>query len=175
MSPVKTRTLVYGPDAVRAASALRIQQSKDSLWPYDWEFGAPGSKHDQANDYAVVPAANTPTEVVAYQVADGLDFYPQSLVLALIGTSFAPGDFTWSLTVNSPVGVTAAQALPYDGFQNVPFPLGTLERPWDFAPGERNILRSRDVLRIVVNNLNLGQGSGAFVGVIRGRVIPAAR
>jgi len=77
------------------------------------------------------------------------------------------------LLLNAPVGVTAAQALPIDGYQNVPFALGTLEIPWKVTPADRNILKGRDTLSIQVTNLNLGPGVGSFVAVIKGYLLPS--
>lgn len=173
MSPVKT--LVSGPQALKAAESLRRARRKDDFWPYDWQFAPPGSKMDQATGFVAVPAQNIATQVVSYQVPDGMNFYPLGVVLTLIGANYAPGDFTWSLTINSPVGISAAQFLPYDGFQNVPFGLGTLEIPWALPRADRNILHARDTARIVVTVASAGLQQGSFAGVITGYVLDSEK
>ena len=160
--------LVYGSDALRAAESLRQQKRKDAAWPYDWEYAPPGSKEDQVVNYVAVPAAGILTEVCEYSVADGLHFYPTDVALVLMGVAYSPGDFTWSLTINSPADVAAPQAFTMDGYASVPVSLGTLEIPWKLPRAERNLLHSRDVMRIVVSNVNLGAGGAFFVGVIKG-------
>lgn len=169
MSP--KRSLVYGPQALVAAESLRQQQTKDKKWPYSWIEAPPGSKQDQGFGYLAIPAAGVVSEVMAYTVADGLSFYPTHVVFQVLGANWTAGDFLWTMDVNSPVGVSAPQSLPIDGYAAVPFPLGTLEIAWEIPRAERNLLHSRDVLRIKATNVGLGVGAGQFLGLVKGYLL----
>ena len=174
---VTGRVLLHGPQAVSAARSLAAQRRKDQNWPYPWDSPPPGSEQVQAFGSLVIPAPNTPTLVMSYTVDDGSEFVPTDILFGVVGTTWAPGDFTWSLTVNSPVGVTAVQALPFFGFQSVPTPLppGPASFPWPIRRGEQSILHSRDTARIVVTNVNLGLGAGSFFAYLLGYTYPTVQ
>jgi hypothetical protein len=179
MSPASStltpkRSIVTGPQAVKATEALRLQQKKDAKWPFSWMDAPPASKQDQTWGHITIPAAAaTYTELFAYEVPDGMMFLPTDLFFVVSGTSWNAGDFLWSLDLNSPTSVSAPQSLPIDGYSAVPFALGSFEIPWMLPRAELNFLHSRDVLRMKVRNINLGAGQGSFNGLVKGYLVPS--
>jgi hypothetical protein len=156
--PANVIRLYSGVDSVRAADALRIAiQGRRDAWPYVHRFAPPSSE-----DVLVIGTANVetvgngPIEVVKYQVNSGKRFFLRAVILGC-NISFVPGDATFTVDRNSPVGVTDSQFLPEHGLINVPVQLGSaiygpfhLQRAREFAP--------LDVVRVKGTNVTLSAG-----------------
>ena len=165
--------LVSGPQAIEAARALKLR----AQWPYPWFVAPPGSRHVfQAGTILApvvgsVPPLSNPTLILAYQVPNNYRFCLKGVLLVYTGVGWVPGDgnIVFSLTVNTPVGLTAAAGIPFKDFQAVTIPLGSFAAgPWPIEPGELSILNSRDILRatVVTNTGVIGPGGNNLLTAI---------
>jgi len=183
MSPLqKTHVLVAGQQQVAAAESLRRKKRAEDAWPFAWTQAPPRSKHVFQSGFLAAPDPATGIqEVLEYRVDDGFDFCLSDLVLQVIG-NWLPGDFTFSLDINSPIGVTSANTLPYKDYQNIQVTMGgngpgaPLASPAPVRSGELSILRARDVLRVKVTNINVPIGNPQFfIAAIWGWVFPSGQ
>jgi len=169
----RPREVLQGPAAVGAASQERERRAAKSEWPYKWVYPPPGAIPvraglDTSGTLAVPTVAAGLTQVLSYTVDLGFRFALTRLVFQLLSSGvygpINPGSFTWSLTVNQPVGITDFQGNYLQGLTNVDVPLGSLQIPWllddpeIFAPG--------DVVRAVVTNVTVPDGSPNFFKAI---------
>ena len=165
--------IMTGAQAVSAARAIKAQHDKQSAWPYEWAFPPENSANVFRQGSLLVPVAATQSLVLQYNVPDSLAFVLTRVCLLVTGVNSLPGDFTWTLDVNLPLGSSSAQGTPLQGFGQVQTQLGSFERAWDIESGELDILKPRDQLRAKVVNNNLGAGNGYFVAMFVGYTIPA--
>lgn len=111
--------------------------------------------------YPLVPVAGTATEGLVYTVDEGFQFALEAIVVTYLNAGapglWNPGDATWSLTLNQPVGIFSFQGSPIQGFGNVDVPLGTLQIPWPLECPE--LFQPNDEIRSVFTNVNLTDGS----------------
>jgi hypothetical protein len=168
-----------GPESIAAAQQLREEIRAKSQWPFPWVFPPPGAIRVTAgadsSGTLIVPAVATPTQGLLYTVDEGFLFAPDALVVEYLNDGVRgdtnPGDFLWSMTLNSPVGVGNFQGSPIQGFTAVDVPLGTLQIPW---PVGCDIYSPNDAIRIVVTNVNLSTGAPNYIkSILRGWTWPA--
>lgn len=154
-------TTLQGPESIAAAQALREERAARNQWPFPWSFPPPGAIRVTAGADAsgtlIVPAVATPTAGLTYTVDEGFQFALEAIVVSFLNAGALglanPGDFTWSLTLNQPVGITSFQGSPIQGFSSVDVPLGTLQIPWPlFCP---ELFQPNDTIRAVFTNVNL--------------------
>ena len=150
---------------VQAADALRKERGQKQQWPYPWSYPPPGAIRVIAgadtSGTLVTPALATPTQGLLYTVDEGFQFVLTELVVIYINGSTSnqgvpPGGFTWSLTVNQPVGVSSFQGSPIQGFTNVDVPLGSIGYPWPLEMPE--FFQPNDQIRSVFTNVALSVG-----------------
>jgi hypothetical protein len=157
-------TVLEGPDSMPAAEAVRDLASQKREWPYPWLFPPPGAVRVSAgldsSGTLLVPVAGVATQGLLYTVDEGFQFALEKLVVIFIGGTVLPGDFTWSLTRNQPVGVSSFQGVTVQGFQNVDVPLGSLQIPWPLECPE--LFDPNDAIRVALTNVNLTSGAGNF-------------
>jgi hypothetical protein len=170
-------TLVTGTTQIAGGRALWKQRQKQSAWPFPWVERPIGSQHVFVQGAIAAPAAPALTTIAQYTVDDGgFYFAPDGIVLfyQVNGNqgAYSPGDFFFSLNVNSING--GPNALPYTYFQNIQTCLGSPQQgPWPIMPGELSVLHSRDVLSANVINVNVNVGSpNFFVAMISGWTWP---
>lgn len=141
-----------GPDSVRAADEVRKRRENQENWPYKHVYPPVNSIPVHAITTALIPTpvAASQVEVLAYQVPSGYLFILQAVVQAVYPTTpFVPGDFIWTVDVNTPLGVTSVQSAPVQGLTAIPVQLGSftasapwrLNRAYEFQP--LDILRSK--------------------------------
>jgi hypothetical protein len=163
-------SVLQGPETIAAAQELRQERASKSQWPYPWTFAPPGAIRvtaglDATGTILVPTAAAGATLGLAYTVDEGFQFALEKLVAIYLGGAILlPGDFTWSLTLNQPIGVTTFQGSPIQGFGNVDVPLGSLQFPWPLEKPE--IFAPNDTIRSVFTNVNLPDGAGNFFKTI---------
>jgi hypothetical protein len=151
--------ILSGPEAVKAARVLERHKKAQQQWPFPWFAPPPNSRHVFAPGAIAAPANATETEIVSYQVQNNFAFALSDILLdASVGT-WVPGSVdgsgnplvSFSVTVNLPVGGSAAQGVAFKDFGQVVTPLGSFANgPWPVHPGELSILHSRDILRATV-------------------------
>jgi hypothetical protein len=86
----------------------------------------------------------------------------RAIIQAFVGGAFLPGDATWTIDRNTPVGIPNLQGQPEQGLINVPVPIGSFA---PFAPDrfERCYeFEELDDVRSKATNVNLGVGSPNF-------------
>jgi hypothetical protein len=148
-------TVLTGPALIQAAAALKAAHDKAVAWPYDWEHRPPGSRQAIAFGSIVAPAQGSQAQILQYNVPDSLQYVPTSLVFEFLGAAWNPGDFTFVLDVNQPIGSISVQGVPFTGYGSVPFNLGSREIPWQIQAGENDKLKSADQVRVKVTNVNV--------------------
>lgn len=172
MAPV----ILNGAAAVGAARAIKAQHDKADAWPYEWMMRPPGSRNVFVSAFVASPATATQVVVLTYKVPDSMSFVLTRLVFQLSGTAaatYSPGDFTFVLDVNQPIGSLSAQGVSFTSFGNVQITLGTLEIPWPVMTGEGDVLKANDEVRIKVTNNSFPVGlPNFFVGIILGYTMP---
>jgi len=165
---MKYSMVLEGPDQVRGAAARREQVKHKTEWPYPYLFAPPGAIRVTAgadsSGTLIVPVAATPTQGLIYTVDEGYLFALERLVVIYMTAgaqgNWNPGDATWSLTVDQPVGVVNYQGMNVQGLTNVDVPLGSLQFPWPLECPE--IFSPNDTVRIAFTNTNLNSGAGNY-------------
>ena len=174
-------SVLQGPAAIHAAQALREQRAADTQWPYPWSYPPPGATRVTAgadtSGSLLVPVAATPTQGLLYSVDDGFQFALEALVVEYLNAgapgAWKPGDATWSLTRNQPVGVFTFQGSPIQGLTNVDVGLGTLQIPWPLECAE--LFQPNDQIRVVFTNTAIGVGDpNHFKAILLGWKWPVA-
>ena len=128
---------VFGNDQIKSADQVRQERANRNDWPYEHLF--PPSNSVPVNQITqtpvAVPAMAATAVVLAYRVPSGMRFIMTALVQNIFGATFLPGDGTWTVDKNTPVGIPDAQRMPMQGLVNVPVPLGSFQTgiPWHFT------------------------------------------
>jgi hypothetical protein len=165
--------VLNGPEAIAAAQQLREERAAKSQWPYPWCYPPPGAIRvtagaDASGTVAVPTALAGATQGLLYTVDEGFQFALEQIVVEYINSGVQgvanPGDFTWSLTLNSPVGVGTFQGSPIQGFTAVDVQLGTLQIPWPLVCAE--LFQPNDAIRSVFTNVNLSSGAPNYFKTI---------
>lgn len=165
MSPYKNGGMVLqGPDSIAAAQALRESRTAKHDWPFPWVFPPRGATRVTAgadsSGTLVVPVAATLTQGLVYTVDQGFQFALEAIVIEYLAAGVQgvvnPGDFTWNLTLNQPVGVTTFQGSPIQGLTNVDVPFGSLVIPWSLFCAD--VFQPNDCIRSTFLNVNLPPG-----------------
>jgi hypothetical protein len=116
----------------------------------------------------VVPAALASAVGLAYTVDEGFQFALEAIVVSYLNAGAIgvanPGDFTWSLTLNQPFGITSFQGSPIQGFSGIDVPLGTLQIPWPLMCPE--LFQPNDLIQSVFTNVNLTAGAPNYFKTI---------
>jgi hypothetical protein len=139
---------------------------------------APGSKHVMVGYSIPAPPTNAQTLIMQYQVPNGFRFRLTGLLLSCNCPAWTPGDgnAVFSLSLNKPVGSTASQGAPLQGFGSVTVPLGSFEHgPWPIPEDDRSLFESRDVVyvSVVSNPLVIAPGSpNVFTAMLVGYIWP---
>lgn len=164
-------TILTGSQAIQQAEQIKRQYDKQSAWPYEWCYAPQNSSGVFRQGFIAVPADGAVNQAVVlqYNVPDSVYFVLQGVSLNLIGATWNPGDFTWLMDVNAPIGLPSAQATPLQGYGAVGTELGSLQDgPYPYVSGELDILKPRDQLRLKVTNNALVAGTGSFVATFTG-------
>jgi len=133
-----------GVDLVKSADKERQDREKRSEWPYLHLFPPPNSiPVNQITQTPVgVPAIGLTAVALAYRVPSGYQFIMTGIVQNIYGSAVNPGDVTWTVDRNKPVGIADSQGMGVQGLINVPVPLGSFpfgviwefKRPYEFEP-----------------------------------------
>lgn len=134
---------------VLAAERLRVLMLRRKLWPYTDLF--PPKVCTPINQIFTIdaPLNNVPTVVLAYQVPSGMRLILQAVIQVKSPLPIAPGDASWTIDVDAPVGIPNFQAMGVQGLTALQGPLGSLQtgkpwslpRPYTFEP--LTVLRSK--------------------------------
>jgi hypothetical protein len=161
--------LVTGPEALKAMDRARRLQDQRDQWPYPWLCPPETAQPKPSFGSILCPTTGTLTEVLEYAVPTGLQFALVGVVQLFFGAGYIDGDqdIFWTLDVDAPIGIAAAQGFPLPGMNNIPVPLGTLAGiPWPFQ--KPFILKQNQVLRSKVflpaNNPLTGAPNGISAG-----------
>jgi hypothetical protein len=163
-----------GPSANFSVRALE-QRRKD--WPYDWIYPPENSIRVRASNSIAAPAAATQTVVLAYTVPAGYYFVMAGLVQTLVitvGSAFVQGSgsVTWTIDVNTQIGITGPIGYPVQGFTNEVVTLGSTVIPWPLVrPDEFN---ENDVIRSkITTTAAITAGAGNyFTSMFLGWILP---
>jgi hypothetical protein len=162
-----------GPDAVRAADAVRRAQAQRNEWPYVHVYPPPNSIRRNPTAYINCPAAGVQATILTFGVPSGYWFFMAQLGLFFSSAAFNPGDFLFSVDKNTPLGGGAFQGVPLTDLQNIGFPFGAFANgPWSLARAE--LFAPEDVIRAKVTNVNLAGGApNVFGAMFGGWLVPA--
>lgn len=177
MSALARPYMTSGADAVKATVAMRERQARLDQWPYWWSYPAPNSTGKRVMDSVAVPVAGTPTVIVEYQVPNACKFVLESVAIDYSGGTSGGGwvqgrgDSLFSITCNQPLTLTAPQGFAVDGFNEIPFLVGSLQGPFNL--GKPEIFKAQDIVRIVGTNVNLADGDPNYwLGALIGWIMP---
>lgn len=162
MKPATARALT-GVQAIDAAEKLREKLQRQSDWPYVHIFPPPNSIpwHAFTQTPVAVPAMGASVAALTYQVPEGLRAYMIGILQNYSGgTGLNPGDLSWTVTQNQPVGISDFQGAPVQGLTAIPVPLGEWQygvwwpfpRAYEFEPD--TVLRS--MVKNVTGNIPAG-------------------
>ena len=166
-------TTLFGPESVAAAHSLRETVAAKSQWPYPWIYPPPGARRvtagaDSSGTIVVPTVAAGVTQGLLYTVTQGYQFALEALVVQYLAAgapgSVIPGQFTWSIDLNLPVGVTSFQGSPIQGFTTVDVQLGNLVIPWPLVCPE--IFQGGDVIRSKFTNVTTPDGAPNYFKTI---------
>lgn len=172
--------IATGPEAVKAANALRDLEARRDIWPFPWVYPPESSIRRNPMAAIVSPAigAVNIAVILAFTVPQGFKFEMLGLTIGAFTTgglpSGNPGDFTFSVDKNTPLGATTVvQGSPLADLQAVPFNLGNpySGEAW-FHFGRSETFAPNDTIRAKVVNVGGGVGSpvyclAMFVGWLR--------
>lgn len=168
-------TILSGAAAVQAAAGLKAAHDKAIAWPYDWIYAPKSSRNVYQEGFIVAPTQGVLSEVLAYKVPDSLQFVLTGIVLQIIGSTWLPGDFIWTIDANLPVGSLSAQGVAFTGFGAVQSTKGSDIYPWPIQSGEGDKLKANDTLRAKILNVNIvAGGSNFFKAIFVGYTMPRA-
>lgn len=156
-----------GPEATKALDALRAVEARRDAWPFPWVYPTEGTIRRNPMGFIASPAiglANQAT-ILTFGVPSGYIFELQGLLIGAYTTGMigvgSPGDFSFSLDKNTPLGGGALQGSPLADLSVIPFNLGSLitgpmplPRSETFAP--------TDIIRAKVINNSGGVGAPVF-------------
>jgi hypothetical protein len=142
----------------------RFRQRKRA-WPYIHRMPPPGAIRVRADGSIAVPTAVAgETQGIAYTVDEGFVFALEALAVEFLASGLPgtvdPGDFTWTLDLNKPVGVGTFQGQSIQGFTQVDIPLGSLVIPWPLEMPD--LFAPNDTIRSKFFNVNLTPGDPNF-------------
>lgn len=163
--------ILSGAQAVQAARAIKAQYDKQSQFPFDWICPPQNSAFVFREGNIPTPVEATQTLILQYDVPDSERFILERIVL-WFSTNYAPGDFTFVVDVNRPIGFSSAQGTPFRGFGALQNTFGNLYRAEKLNAGQQDILNPRDQLRVKVTNNTLGAGGAFFTARIFGYTLP---
>jgi hypothetical protein len=185
MNPLTIPRVLNGPEAARVEDRKRELLKRKDLHPYTWLNPPPESIRVHAKGAIAIPAANTPTQVLSFQVPNNMFFWFTHVLQLYIGgnqgTGVLPGDGTiaWDWDVNLEVGGTNPSAYQIQGFSEIlgtvgkgNFPLGNfqvgLNSPYPLVKPE--LLGPEDILRNKVT-VNATPAGGFFVAMADGWLV----
>lgn len=163
---------LFGNDQIKSADQLRQERNNRTDWPYEHLF--PPSNSIPVNEITrtpvAVPAMAATALVLAYRVPSGMRFIMSGVVQNVYGAAFTPGDGTWTIDKNTPIGIPDSQKMPMQGLVNIPVPLGSFEtgipwkfaRPYEFAP--LDLVQSKFT--------NVSSGASLLVSAFLGYLLP---
>jgi hypothetical protein len=152
----------YGKDAAKAADILNQDQDRKEQWPYVHIYTPRNAEPVHVIAFAPTPAALATVEILKYPVPSGYRFYLRAIVQGYVGGAFLPGDATWTIDRNTPIGIPTLQGQPEQGLINVPVQLGsfTASSPWILPRAYE--FEELDDVRSKGTNVNLGVGIPNF-------------
>jgi hypothetical protein len=171
IKPPSSRIL-SGPEAVKAATALRALVDKHELWPYDWLFQPKNGKPIAPFATIQAPAPATTTTILDFQVPTGFNFAMVGILTNFTGSGFIPGagNALWDTILNP-----ATQNLPIQGLGAVPFNMGSFDDGWWRFPATY-VFVSLDIIRNqVTTTADIAQGApNYFTTIYEGWLYPSA-
>jgi hypothetical protein len=169
----KVQRVYYGVDAAKAADVLNQDKDRREQWPYVHCYPPRNAEPVHVINSVPTPAALATVQVLLYSVPPGYRFYLRAIVQNYVGGAFLPGDATWTIDRNTPVGIPNLQGQPEQGLTNVPVQLGsfTASSPWRLPRAYE--FEELDDIRSKGTNVNLGVGiSNFFMSGFFGYLVP---
>lgn len=130
MSGALTKPTVVKPGAslIQAGRALEDKRRQAGVWPYQWLFPGPHSKHVLYNQYVNSPGPGAQATIgQPYVVPEGLRFSLRGIVFGYFGTSAWDEGTT---EVEFSLQVVGAGSRNVDYLQNVRTHLGSADQPY---------------------------------------------
>lgn len=151
-----------GPEAAFATDKIRRQVEARDAWPFPWVYPGPDSSRRNPTGYIVTPAVGVTAAILTFTVPQGYVFDMQGLLLCAVTTGMVlignPGDFTFSVDRNTPVGGGALQGGPLADLTAVPFNLGSPSiGPMPLSRAET--FQGNDVIRAKITNVSGAAGA----------------
>jgi len=184
MSPLPVPVL-SGRASIDAQQRRKVLFNRKDLYPYSWLQPPPEAERVHVPGSIALPAANTQTLVVSYQVPGNRYFWLVALIQMYVGgnqgSAVLPGDgnIAWSLDVNFAVGVTTPPGYTLQGFGETlsagkgNFPYGNfqvgLNSPYQLQKPE--LLEPNDILYSKVT-VSATPSGGRLVTILDGWLVP---
>jgi hypothetical protein len=174
----RPQRIATGPDAMRAANAIREAELRRDSWPYPSVYAPPGAIRRNPEGFILANAVGAVNQavVLSFAVPSGFDYLLQAVLLAAVPDTLldtlGPGAFTFSIDRNTPLGGGALQGGPLADWSAINFPYGSvavgpvrLHRCEVFSP--------EDIIRVkVVNNTVTPGVPNYFLARFDGYLIP---
>ena len=158
MQPVRAEyaRIATGPQQVKAIDALRRELERRDQWPFPWVFPPPDSLRRNPTGSVLTPAVGVQATILTFTIPQGYQFELVGLLFCAVTTGMVlignPGDYTFSVDRNTPLGGGALQGGPLADLTAVSFPFGSpaigampLPRSETLAPN--------DTVRVKITNV----------------------
>jgi len=155
-----------------AVQAVERARDRKREWPYRWSFPAPAAIRFTAQSSIAVPTvAAGETQALLYTVEQGYRLALESVIVEYLANgrrgNANPGDFTWTVDLNTPEGTPSFQGQGIQGLTAIDVPLGRLDLPWPLECPE--LFEPNDAVRVKFINVNLFSGlPNQFKAVLMG-------
>ncbi len=161
--------LAPGRGMTDAARALAGARRRVGVYPYQWLWPGPNSKHVLLNGQVLIDSNTFSGDVtlINYTVPQGMRF-------ALRGLFFTSNSPIWqqgSGQIIMRVMVEGVGVRPVDWLQNFRFPIGSFEQPWPLD-GRLEFNALTNIQMIVGLALDSGDDGGYVAGRLMGHTYP---
>lgn len=169
-TPIYSRRIASGPDALAAADAIRRAESRRGNWPYVHVYPPDNSIRRTPTGSVICPAAATQVLVLAFTVPQGFWFYLEQMGLWTNAQNWNPGDFTFTVDRDTPLGLTPLQGSPLNDWSAIQTTYGF--QGWPIRLARAELLAPSNLLQAKVTNINLGAAGSYFTALFDGYLVP---
>jgi hypothetical protein len=157
--------LAPGRATTEAARALGGARRRAGLFPYQWMYPGPNSKHVLATGATAI-IGDQDYLILDYRVPEGLRFSLRAVVFFSNNPTWSQGDGNITFNLN----VTGVGPRPVEWLTSVVTQLGNLSEPWPIMG--RLEFQSRDLLELTASVVNVGGDGGFLIGRLIGHTYP---
>ena len=164
-----------GAGSVEATRALGTSKRRAGIYPYQWLFPGPNSKHVRASNSVIMPAEyGSDAGIIDYTVPEGMRLSLRGIVFASTSPDWeaGSGDLVFSLSV------TGISSRPVDWLAEVVTPLGTFEQPFpilgrlEFNSLNNLVVSVRPVANVTLSTQEAPRAGGFQSAMLVGHLYP---